>query len=85
MRSHAGVLVKKTLYLFRKPLDQINSAVFLPSDSQGDVVFLEGSGGGMFPYAGGVVYSLTDDRVEHVLTYDELVNKIFECDHTVVV
>jgi hypothetical protein len=77
--------MKKTLYLLRKPLDQVNSAVFLPSESQGDVVLLEGSGGGMFPYAGGVVYSLIGESIDNALTYDELVQKIFECDHTVVV
>jgi hypothetical protein len=85
MRSNAGVLVKKTLYLLRKPLDQINPAVFLSSESQGDVVLLEESGGRIFPYTGGAVYSMTDDGVDNALTYDELVNKIFECDHTVVI
>jgi hypothetical protein len=75
--------MKKTLYLLRKPVNQIDSALFLPAKSQGDVVLLEGNGGGKFPYAGGQIFSLTD--TEHGLTYDALVKKIFECDHTVVI
>ena len=77
--------MKKTLYLLRKPPDRIDPAVFHPSESQGDVVLLEESGGRRFPYAGGAVFSLRDDSVTHALTYDELVKKIFEYDHTVVI
>jgi hypothetical protein len=67
--------MKKTLYLLRKSPDRIDPAVFHPSESQGDVVLLEESGGRIFPYAGGAVFSLMD----------ELVKKIFEYDHTVVI
>jgi len=77
--------MKKTLYLLRKPLDQINPAVFLPSESQGDVVLVDGIGGRKFPYAGGTVFTLHGGEADHVLTYDDLVKKIFECDHTVVI
>ena len=72
--------MKKTLYLLRKPIDQIDPALFLPAKSQGDVILLEESGGRMFPYTGGAIFSLTDG-----LTYDDLVRKIFEWDHTVVI
>jgi hypothetical protein len=77
--------MKRTLYLIRKPIDQIDPALFLPTKSQGDVVLLEESGGQMFPYEGGAVFSLTNGKVENGLTYDGLVRKIFECDHTVVI
>ena len=76
--------MKKTLYLIRKPIDQIDPALFLPTNSQGDVVLLEESGGRMFSYEGGAVFSLTGE-VENGLTYDGLIRKIFECDHTVVI
>ena len=72
--------MKKTLYLLRKPIDQIDPALFLPAKSQGDVILLEESGCRMFPYKGGEIFSLTDG-----LTYDDLVRKIFEWDHTVVI
>ncbi len=77
--------MKKTLYLLRKPPERIDPAVFHPSESQGDVVLLEESGGRMFPHAGGVVFSLRDDRADDALTYDDLVKKIFEYDRTVVI
>ena len=77
--------MKKTLYLLRKPIDQIDPALFLPAKSQGDVILLEESGGRMFPYTGGAIFSLTNGDGEHGLTYDDLVKKIFECDHTVMI
>ena len=77
--------MKKTLYLLRKPIDQIDPALFLPTKSQGDVVLLEESGGRMFSYEGGAVFSLTSGEVENSLTYDGLIRKIFECDHTVMI
>jgi hypothetical protein len=75
--------MKKTLYLLRKPVDQIDPALFLPEQSKGDVVLLQE--GELFPYAGGAVFSLTDGEAQHGLTYDGLVTKIFECDHTILI
>jgi hypothetical protein len=77
--------MKKTLYLLRKPVEQIAPALFLPAKSQGDVVLLEESGGQLFSYGGGTVFSLTNDKGDHDLTYDGLVKKIFDCDHTMVI
>ena len=77
--------MRKTLYVIRKPLDQINPAVFLPSESQGDVVLVDRTRDRNFPYAGGTVFTLQGGEADHVLTYDDLVRKIFECDHTVVI
>jgi hypothetical protein len=77
--------MKKTLYLLRKPIEQINPALFHPSDSQGDIVLLEQAHGAEFPYTGGSIFSLSDPQTDHGLTYDGLVEKIFECDHTVVI
>ena len=77
--------MKKTLYLLRKPIEQINPAVFVPEESRGDVVLLEDSTGRTFPYAGGAVLSLTNSDTAHDLTYDTLVTKIFEYDHTVII
>ena len=77
--------MKKTLYLLRKPIDQIDPAVFLPGESQGDVVLMEENAGRQFSFAGGMVFSLTNVEAEHGITYDGLVKKIFECDHTIVI
>ena len=79
--------MSKTLYLFRRSLEQVDPALFLATESQGDVVLLEESGGQTFPYAGGGVFTLTTDdgQGDRDLTYDELVKKIFEYDRTVVI
>jgi len=79
--------MSKTLYLFRRSLEQVDPALFLATESQGDVVLLEESGGQTFPYAGGRVFTLTthDGQGDRDLTYDELVKKIFEYDRTVVI
>ena len=77
--------MKKILYLLRRPVEHIDPALFLPEQSQGDVVLLKESGGRRFPYRGGSVFALKDDEVQDGLTYDELVTKIFECDHTIVI
>ena len=77
--------MNKILYLLRRPVEQINPALFLPEQSQGDVVLLKESGGRRFPYAGGSVFVLADDEIQDGLTYDELVRKIFECDRTIVI
>jgi hypothetical protein len=75
----------KTLYLLRKPLHRIDPAIFIPAESQGDVVLLEESGERVFRYAGGSVFTLTGGELADGLTYDSLVRKIFECDNTVVI
>ncbi len=77
--------MKKTLYLLRKPVERIDPALFLPEQSTGDVVLLQESGGRLFHYEGGSMFFVTDDNVQHGLTYDGLVRKIFECDHTIVI
>jgi hypothetical protein len=76
--------MNKTLYLLRKPVEQIDPALFLSEQSQGDVVLLPESGGQPFSFPGGSVFSVTNRETEHSLTYDELVKKIFECDRTMV-
>ena len=77
--------MKRTLYVLRRPLEQIDPALFVPSESQGDVVLLAESKGRVFSYAGGTVFSLSDSDAAYSLTYDTLVKKIFEFDATVVI
>jgi thymidylate kinase len=77
--------VKKTLYLLRKPIDHIDPSLFLPSESQGDVVFLDRSVMTSFPYKGGTVFSLENYESPNSLSYEDLVKKIFEADRTIVI
>jgi hypothetical protein len=79
--------MSNALYLFRRSIEQVDPALFLASESHGDVVLMEESGGQTFPYPGGRVFTLTTGHGQghHSLTYDELIHKIFEYDHTVVI
>ena len=75
----------KILYLIRKPVDHIDPSLFLASESQGDVVFLDQSAMTSFPYKGGSVFSLSNNESQKGLSYDDLVKKIFQSDHTIVI
>ena len=76
---------KKMLFLLRKSPDRIDPSLFLASESQGDVVLLDDGGMPPFPYTGGNVFSLASNNGQVSLSYDVLVKKIFESDHTVVI
>ena len=77
--------MKKMLYLLRKPVDRIDPSLFLPSESQGDVVLLHQYATVPFPYEGGTVFSVSSAESQNSLSYDDLVKKIFESDHTIVI
>jgi hypothetical protein len=77
--------MKEMLYLLRKPVDRIDPSLFLPSESQGDVVLLQQDAIVPFPYEGGTVFSLSGAESQNGLSYDDLVKKIFQSDHTIVI
>ena len=54
----------KTLYLLRKPVDEINPSLFLLSEGQGDVVFLTAVETESLSY---------DALVEKIFTYDHAI------------
>ena len=74
----------KMLYLIRKPVDCIDPSLFLSSESQGDVVLLD-QGTAPFPYTGGTVFTLASDESQNGLSHEDLVKKIFQSDHTIVI
>ena len=76
--------MKKTLYLLRKPLARVDSALFVASQSQGDVVLLD-STLAPFPHGGGAVLSLGVEDGDRTISYDALVRKIFDSDETIVI
>lgn len=76
---------KKTLFLLRKSPDRIDPSLFLTSESEGDVVLLDDGGMTPFTYTGGNVFSLPANNGQGGISYDVLVKKIFENDHTVVI
>ena len=76
-----------TLYLLRQQPDRISPSLFRESDADMDIVFLEHATS-MVPSSvkGAVVSSegmiVSDSR--QMLTYDELVEKIFSSEHIIV-
>ena len=76
--------MKKTLYLLRKPLDRVDPALFVASQSQGDVVLLD-SALAPFPHEGGAVLSLDVTDGDRLISYDALVKKIFDSEETIVI
>lgn len=74
-----------TLYLLRQPIERVNQAVFLPSESEGDVVLLEEAVTSVLSHSKGKVFSLVENSRHPFLSYDDLVQKIFQVDHVIVV
>lgn len=64
------------LFVLRKPLNQLNPALLIPSESEGEVVLLSETGS---------LASLKKDGTTTALSYDSLLVGIFEHDHTVVI
>lgn len=78
-----------TLYLLRQPSDHISSSIFRASDADMDIVFVE-QAVLMVPTSVNE-YVVVDDggmagqRSHPTMTYDELIEKIFSCEHVIVV
>jgi hypothetical protein len=77
--------VKKTLFLLCQPVDRIDPSLFLPLESQGDVVLLDHDIKTPFSYKGGTVFVLQNRDGQDGLSYDDLVEKIFQNDSTIVI
>lgn len=77
-----------TLYLLRQHPDRISSSLFQASDTDMDIVFIEQSStilpssvkGAVVPTEGIVV-----GPSHPMMTYDELIEKIFSSEHIIVV
>lgn len=74
-----------TLYLLRRPIERVNQAVFLPSETEGDAVLLEEAGSSVLAHSKGKVFSLAENSRHSFLSYDDLIQKIFQVDHVIVV
>lgn len=73
------------LYLLRRPPDKIPSSLFSASENPGDVVLLEAAATSSFSPAQGTVHVLDRERDASDLTYEGLVDKIFETDRVMVI
>ena len=75
----------KTLYLLRRSHEEIQTSVFLPSETEGDVVLLEKGESSVFSHSRGTVFSLSLETTHQALSYDRVIDQIFSHDHVIVV
>lgn len=77
----------KILYLLRRPSQQIDPALFHPSESVGNVnvVLLEEAQSSDLDCAPGAVFSIGQSDRYKKMSYDDLVEEIFKADRTIVI
>jgi hypothetical protein len=79
--------MSETLYLLRQHPEHIPSSLFLASDADMDIVFVEqGTSIGPSSVKGAVVTAkgVATDHSGSTMTYDDLVEKIFSSEHIIV-
>ena len=77
-----------TLYLLRQHPDRISSSLFRASDADIDIVFVEQSSSITPSSVKGVVVAAEGMEVgfsHPMMTYDDLVEKIFSSEHVIVI
>ena len=80
--------MSKTLYLLRQLPNHIAPSIFQANDANMDIVFIEHAAAiTPFSMKGAVVADkgmMVDDSL-HVVTYDDLIGKIFSSEHIIVI
>jgi hypothetical protein len=77
-----------TLYLLRQPQDHISSALFHDEDEEIEIIFLEKAISKASSSVKGVVVDAKGVAVgclPPMMTYDDLVGKIFSSEHVIVI
>ncbi len=77
-----------TLYLLRQQPDSISPSLFQESDGDMDIVFVESATSRSLSSVNGALVSSERIRVSdsrRMLTYDDLVEKIFSSQHVIVI
>lgn len=75
----------KTLYLLRRSVDTIDPSLFVPSESRGDIVLLEHGLASVLSHDEGEVLYLSDEPSRDRISYDDLIERLFQNDRTVVI
>jgi len=74
------------LYLLRRPIDRIPAPLFLPTENAGDVVLIEAAATSSLRLEDGTAYVMDRERdAAEGLTYEDLVDKIFESERVIVI
>ena len=79
--------MSSTLYLLRQHPDLISSSLFRASDIDMDIVFIEQASSSLPSSVRGSVVAAARMEVEFshpIMTYDDLVEKIFSSEHIIV-
>lgn len=82
------VVMGTTLYLLRQPPDRISSSLFHARDEEMEIVFIEEAASIASSSVKGAVVAVEGMVASHlhpILTYDDLIEKIFISEHIVVV
>jgi hypothetical protein len=77
-----------TLYLIRQDPDRISSSLFRASDADIDIVFIEQASSIIPSSVNGVVVGtegIAVGRSHPIMTYDDLIGKIFSSEHVIVI
>jgi hypothetical protein len=77
-----------TLYLIRQDPDRISSSLFRASDADIDIVFIEQASSIIPSSVKGVVVGTEGIAVglsHPIMTYDDLIGKIFSSEHVIVI
>lgn len=77
-----------TLYLLRQQPDSISSALFQASDADIDIIFIERATSIVSSFVEGAVVAgerIVNGSSREVLTYDDLLEKIFSSEHVIVI
>jgi hypothetical protein len=77
--------MSKTLYLLRQPVEQVNRAVFLSSETEGDVVLFGEADSSELSHSKCHVFSLEKNGRHPRISYDDLIEKLFESEHVIVI
>lgn len=75
--------MSKTLYLVRRPLREISPSIFVPSETEGDVLLIEAavaSGA----HTGGRVFSVSGENTGSKRSFDEVISMLFEYERVIV-
>jgi hypothetical protein len=73
-----------TLYLLRRPINKIDPSLFVPSEVHGDVVLLEDAVSSTLTLSHGKVLLLSEESTPGHVSYDDLVERIFQSDRVLV-
>jgi hypothetical protein len=77
--------MSKTLYLLRQPVEQVNRAMFLSSETDGDVVLFGEAASSELSLSQGHVFSIEKNGRHPLISYDSLIEKLFQSEHVIVI